>query len=163
MWERQFDVPLSVSRGSAASQTHHAKQKQALGEANPKILSISAVSEDHDLLRRILNDPHWRITRAFSCHQAITCLCRDRMALIVCDCHLPDGTWRDILSYIAALNDPPSVIVTALTADANLHSEVRSLGGYDVLAKPFSPEKVKHVLAAAWEDRTILADVAAPV
>lgn len=122
-------------------------------EHSRKILSISATLEDHDSLRRILHEPDWIITRAFSCQQAMACLCRDRMGVIFCDCHLPDGTWRDILSHIAELNEPPLVIVTAATADANLNAEVYTLGGYQLLSKPFFPEEVRRVIRAALQQR----------
>jgi CheY-like chemotaxis protein len=122
-------------------------------ERTRKILTISARLEDHESLRRILKEPDWSITRAFSCQQAIACLCRDRMGVILCDCHLPDGTWRDILSHIAEMTEPPSVIVTSARADANLRAEVRALGGYQLLSKPFFPEEVGHAVSAAWCER----------
>jgi DNA-binding response OmpR family regulator len=165
MRQRKSDVSLSAPPASAVSQTLYVERSSALNrEPGRKILSISAASEDHDSLRRILNDPGWRITPAFSCQQGIACLCRDRMAVILCDCHLPDGTWRDILSHIAELPEPPVVIVTARTANANsnLRAEVRALGGYDVLTKPFSPEEVVHVLIAAWRNRAVSAEVPIP-
>jgi DNA-binding response OmpR family regulator len=119
------------------------------------ILSISACSSDYDALRGILNDPVWQITRATSLHQAIGCLCRDRPAVIICDSHLPDGNWRDLLSYIAALMDPPVLIVTAGSADQHLLSEVLDLGGYCVLTKPFQADEIGPVLAAAWKHAEI--------
>jgi DNA-binding NtrC family response regulator len=122
-------------------------------ERSRKILIISATLEDHDTLRRVLPEPDWSITGAFSCQQAIACLCRDRVGVILCDCHLPDGAWRDILSHIAAMTEPPSVIVMSATADANLGAEVRTLGGYQLLSKPFFPEEVDRVVSAAWRER----------
>jgi len=122
-------------------------------ELSRKILTISPTLEDHDALYRILQEPDWSITRAFSCQQAIACLCRDRVGVILCDCHLPDGGWRDILSHIAAMPEPPSVIVMSATADANLRGEVRTLGGYQLLSKPFLPEEVERVVSAAWQER----------
>jgi DNA-binding response OmpR family regulator len=122
-------------------------------ERSRKILTISATLEDHESLRRILQEPDWNITRAFSCQQAIACLCRDRMGVILCDSQLPDGTWRDILSHIAEMTEPPSVIVTSARADANLRVEVRTLGGYQLLSKPFFPEEVELVVSAAGRER----------
>ena len=122
-------------------------------ERSRKILIISVTLEDHESLCRILQEPDWSITRAFSCQQAIACLCRDRMGVILCDSQLPDGTWRDILSHIAEMTEPPSVIVTAARADANLRAEVRTLGGYQLLSKPFFPEEVGRVVSAAWRER----------
>ena len=127
-----------------------------------KILAISSRLEYHDSLGRILHELDWSITRAFSCQQAIACLCRDRMAVIFCDCHLPDGTWRDILSHTAELTEPPSVIVTSATDDANLRAEVCTLGGYQLVTTPFFPEEVRCVISAVWQQRVAPAGVLVP-
>ncbi|HLH42803.1 MAG TPA: response regulator [Bryobacteraceae bacterium] len=118
-----------------------------------KILCISASLEDHDALRRILAEPGWRIISANSCQQAIQCLCRDRVEVILCDANLPDATWRDILSQIADLTNPPALIVAGGEPDVDLRAQVRALGGCDVLAKPLSQEQARSVLYAALNSR----------
>jgi two-component system KDP operon response regulator KdpE len=125
-----------------------------------RILCISAFPEDHDSLRRILADPVWRITSASCGQQAIQCLCRDRVEVILCDVGLPDATWRDILSQIADLTNPPTLIVAVWEADESFRAQVRALGGYDVLAKPFVAEQVKSIMSAALHPRGV--DAAAP-
>jgi DNA-binding response OmpR family regulator len=120
-----------------------------------KVLSISTAPEDHDSLRLILHGPGWSITRAFSCQQAIARLCRNRMGVIVCDCHLSDGSWKDILSYVAELTEPAVVIVASRAAGEDLRAEVRALGGFDVLSKPFRAEEVNRVVIAAWQNRSV--------
>ena len=127
-----------------------------------KLLSISPDSEDHDSLRGILCEPDWRITAAFSCQQAIACLCRDRVGVIVCESHLPDGSWRDILSHIAELTEPSVVVVTSGAVGANFRAEVQGLGGYDVLSKPFQAEEVNRVVNGAWQERAVLAGALLP-
>jgi DNA-binding NtrC family response regulator len=127
-----------------------------------KVLSISTAREDHDSLCHILCDPGWSITRAFSCQQAIACLCRDRMGVIVCDCHLSDGSWRDILSYVAELTEPSVIIVTSRTVSADLRAEVHSLGGYEVLSKPFQAEELSRTVSAAWQNRAMAIQEPAP-
>jgi DNA-binding NtrC family response regulator len=127
-----------------------------------KVLSISTAPEDHDSLRRMLNDPGWSITRAFSCQQAIACLCRDRMGVIVCDGHLSDGSWRDILSYVAEMTEPAAVIVASGAAGGDLRAEVRALGGFEVLSKPFRAEEVSRVVVAAWQNRAVAIQEPAP-
>ena len=125
-----------------------------------RILCISALQEDHDSLRRILADPVWRITSASCSRQAIQCLCRDRVEVILCDARLPDATWRDILSQIADLTNPPALIVAGGEPDGDLRAQVRALGGCDVLAKPFLAEQVRRVVSAALHPR--VRDAAAP-
>jgi DNA-binding NtrC family response regulator len=151
MRQRESDFPRSVPEEETGYQ-----------DRDRKILSISAAPEDHKALRDILCDPEWRITCAFSCQQAIAYLCRDRVGVIVCDCHLPDGTWRDLLSHIAALTEPAAVIVTSGTADACLRAEVHALGGYEVLTKPFQPGEVARVIVAAWQNIAVAAPEPAP-
>jgi DNA-binding NtrC family response regulator len=140
-----------------------AQEAASYRERDRNILSISAAPEDHDSLRGLLSDPNWHIIRAFSCQQAMNCLCRNRVGVIICDCHLPDGTWRDILSQIAPLTEPPAVIVTSMSADAGLRAEVRAMGAYDVLSKPFVREEVASVVAGAWDNRVVVIAESAPV
>ncbi len=61
----------------------------------------------------------------------------------------PNGTWRDLLHVIEDATGPPLMIVTSRLADEYLWAEVLSLGGYDVLAKPFHEKEVRHVAASA--------------
>ena len=128
-----------------------------------KILSISAEHGVHDSLRALLRDTDWRITPVYSCQQAMACLCRQRVDIIICDCLLPDGNWQDILSHIAALPEPSAVIVTSISPDARLRAEVRAMGGYEVLSKPFEPDEVLRVVVAAWENRALVIAESAPV
>jgi DNA-binding response OmpR family regulator len=136
-------------QGAIAPPADRNKYGVPLDEHRCGILSISAFAKDHEALRRILSDPEWQITCADSCHQAIGRLCRNRPAVIICERHLPDGTWRDLLSHIADLIDPPALVVTSEGPDDHLLSEVLSLGGYHVLSKPFVADEVKRVLATA--------------
>jgi DNA-binding NtrC family response regulator len=122
-------------------------------ERSPEILLVSPARDDHDALRRILHDL-CLVRSAGTCREAAAFLCRDRVPVIFCECDLPDGTWRDILSYTAELTDPPALIVTSRLADERLWAEVLNIGGYDVLAKPFREQEVKHTLAAALRLKT---------
>jgi len=122
------------------------------------ILSVSSAQEEHDALQRVLCDPMWNIVRAYSCRQASVQLCRDRVAVIVCRDKLPDGTWRDVLSYIAELISPPSVVVTCDKIDEGLRSEVHELGGFDILDKTLDPETITHVIRAAWYHHSVLSE-----
>ena len=112
------------------------------------ILSISPVAADHDTLRRILSDQLWRIDIALTYREAVACLCRDRVDVVICECHLPDGTWKDLLGHIAEMLDSPALVVTSGAVDAHFRSEVRALGGYDVITKPLDADDVRRVLAA---------------
>jgi PleD family two-component response regulator len=113
-----------------------------------KILSISAVAADHHALRRILNDQLWQIEIASSYREAVAYLCRDRVDVVICECHLQDGTWKDLLGHIAEMPAPPALVVTSGAVDAHFRSEVRALGGYDAMTKPLNADEVMRVLAS---------------
>jgi DNA-binding response OmpR family regulator len=117
-----------------------------------QILSISATREDHQVLCRMLHNV--RIAAVGTRQAAMSFLCLDRVPVIVCERDLPDGTWKDILGDTAAFPNPPVLVVTSSFADEYLWAEVLNLGGYDLLAKPFSDPEVKRVLAAALRQNT---------
>jgi response regulator RpfG family c-di-GMP phosphodiesterase len=120
-----------------------------------KVLSISAIPEDYHALCTILNDPLWQITKAGTCKEAIARLSRKHIPVVVCECNLPDGSWRDILNHITELVDPPVLIVTSRLADEHLWAEVLNLGGFDVLATPFHESEVTYAVTAACRRKNI--------
>jgi len=121
--------------------------------SNPHILILSPFPEDHEVLHNILNNV-CRISDAHTCREAVSFLCLDYARVIFCEGHLPDGSWKDMLSYIAELAEPPALIVTSRLADERLWAEVLNEGGHDVLAKPFREQEVRHVLANALGQTT---------
>ena len=162
MGQRESDVPRTTPPENDLRKAHYFKPNGVLGrERELTILSVSANPEDHDSLRCIMQDRGWRIICASSGQQATACLCHARVDVIVCDC-LPDGTWRDILSCIAELTEPAAVIVTSATTDEVFRTEVRSLGGFDVLSKPLDPAEVQRLVTAAWRNRAVPAETPVP-
>jgi len=119
-----------------------------------RVLSISGSSEDHSALRHILRDPWWRISVASDCREALDRLTQDRVAIVVCESNLPDGSWKDILAHFPDYPEEPILIVTSRRPDGYLWSEVLNLGGYDVLTKPFDDLEVHRVLVNAWARKT---------
>jgi DNA-binding response OmpR family regulator len=100
----------------------------------------------------MLNDV--KLAAAGTRQEAMSFLRLDRVPVIVCEQDLPDGNWKDILGDTAAFPSPPALVVTSRLADEYLWAEVLNLGGYDLLAKPFSETEVKRVLAAALRQNT---------
>jgi len=114
-----------------------------------RVLSVSKDAEDHVTLRRILSGLPWVISAAPNCRQAIRQLSREKISVIFCESLLEDGTWKSVLRQISGKAHPPLLVVTSRVADDHLWAEVLNLGGYDVLAKPFNPEEVRHVCTTA--------------
>jgi DNA-binding NtrC family response regulator len=159
---QRTDVSLSILPQSPADLIENRRGRGLLPTKHQgKILSISAVAADHHILRRILNDRLCEIDTASSYREAVAYLCRDRVDVIICECHLPDGTWKDLLGHIAEMLDPPALVVTSDGVDAHFRSEVRALGGYDVMTKPLNADEVRRVLAS--EDPHRLTESEIPV
>lgn len=123
-------------------------------ERQQAILLVSPAPEDHIFLQPLLSVAGRKTYFVRTYREALGVLCRDRIAVIICERDLPDGKWKDLLSQIAPLSDPPCLIVASRLADEFLWAEVLNLGGYDVLAKPFDAEEVVRVVTLAcdsWE------------
>jgi two-component system, OmpR family, KDP operon response regulator KdpE len=136
----------------ASTKTPAGYKTRAWGEAHVRrILSVSEFPADHTSLRCAFNNQSWQVEEALTYQQAVACLCRARADVVICDCHLPDGTWKDLLGHIAAIPDPPALIVSSSTGDEHIATEVRALGGYGVLKKPFKVNEVQAIVFSAWQ------------
>ncbi len=118
-------------------------------ETPATVLLISPFAEDHQFIGAIFEPPYWRAYHAHSCREAMSSLMRDRMTVIICEAHLPDGDWKDILSEAQVLPNPPYLLVASRFATDRLWAEVLTLGGYDLLVKPFVREEVLRVAELA--------------
>ena len=114
-----------------------------------RVLSISRHADDHATLRRILGGLAWVVSAVPNCQEAVKQLSREKISVIFCESLLEDGTWKSILGHLKGDDHAPLLVVTSRVADEHLWAEVLNLGGYDVLAKPFNPEEVRHVCTTA--------------
>jgi CheY-like chemotaxis protein len=151
-------MPAKDSPSSATFETRDKQVESPTGktsrrgpEDSPQIraLSISKHAEDHATLRRLLSGLHWVVKTAANCRQAVRQMSQEQISVIFCESLLEDGTWKSVLGHIRRDAHPPLLVVTSRVADEHLWAEVLNLGGYDVLAKPFSPEEVRHVCTTA--------------
>jgi hypothetical protein len=78
-------------------------------------------------------------------------LCHERIPVVICQCSLPDGDWRDVLGQTAILPNAPRLIVTSPEPDDRLWAEVFNMGGYDVLTTPFDKNEVMWAVVVAWQ------------
>lgn len=115
----------------------------------PSVLLISPFPEDHAFLTSIFEAPYWRTYHARGYREALSLLARDRMTVVICECRLPDGDWKDVLGQVEVLSEPPCLIVASQLPDGRLWAEVLNLGGYDILAKPFARKEVMCVAELA--------------
>ena len=117
----------------------------------PPVLSISPDEADHSFLHRIM-DSAWTLIEARTLLSGLRALRENRVPIVLCECDLRPGTWRDILAQTPDLPHRPHLIVTSRLADEVLWAEALNLGAYDVLAKPFEVQEVQRVAAMAWQN-----------
>lgn len=75
------------------------------------------------------------------------------VSVVICEDRLQDGTWIDLLDVLNEVHPAPALIVTSAYAEPRLWAEVLNLGGYDVLAQPFSRDEVLWSVQRAHEAR----------
>ena len=114
------------------------------------VLTVSPRLNDHAFLRDALS--HWTCFGTKSRHEASFLLRAHRVADVVSDSDLSDGTWKDLLTDLKSIPNPPRLIVTSDLADERLWAEALNYGAYDVLAKPFRAAEVQRIVSAAWRN-----------
>jgi DNA-binding response OmpR family regulator len=117
-------------------------------------LAISPSVEDVLFLKSKFKETHWKLDVAASYQEAVAKLCQTQVPLVLCQCLLPDGTWKDVLSLLAPMLHRPRLIVFSRNVDDRLWAEVLNLGGFDLLATPFQEHEFELAFAmgSAWLD-----------
>ena len=118
------------------------------------ILVASAQQEDHETLQLIFDHRNWRILKAETCAETRKVLRETKVAAVISDRDLPDGSWKEVLYELALMKAPPQLIVASRLADDHLWAEVLNLGGFDVLQKPFEPSEVMRAVSMAWRQHS---------
>ena len=115
-------------------------------------LLISPFEADLLFLRRMFDDANWRLFTAHTCKEGMAQLDHEQIPIVICEAQLADGSWKDLLSRLAPILEPPRVIVASDRADERLWSEVLNLGGFDLVATPFRQVEVGYAIGSAWVD-----------
>ena len=119
------------------------------------VLSVSPNDEDRASLERIFK-PGWTVLACATVASALLALREVLIPIVICDCDVSSGTWREMWGHLSLLPDPPQLIVTSRLADDRLWTEALNLGAWDVLAKPFDADEVIRIVEIAcqhWQDR----------
>jgi DNA-binding NtrC family response regulator len=93
------------------------------------------------------------ITGVPSYRDALYVLARKHVAVILCDDHLPDGSWKDLLGQIALMPEPPRLVVMTAITNRAVSAEAINLGSYDVLATPVDQTEILQVVLRAVPTR----------
>jgi DNA-binding response OmpR family regulator len=115
------------------------------------ILVCSPCAEHRALIRTVLERDSRKVYEARSIREAFRTLARDRITAVLCQDHLPDGSWQDLQGVVAVMPSPPSVIVLSDAADEALWPEVLNLGAYDVLVTPLHAAEILRLTGLACQ------------
>src|SRR6266852_3222460 len=115
-------------------------------------LAISPFAEDLLFFQNMFNYAGWKLLKARTRRQAGTELSREPIAVVICERHLIDGNWKDVLSRLAPILNPPRLIVVARRSDNVLWMEVLNMGGFDLLSAPLREVEVAHAVGSAVLD-----------
>jgi DNA-binding response OmpR family regulator len=114
-------------------------------------MAILPSQEDRFRLSEIFQHSRWHLDLSRCLSDARALLNEVHIGVVLTDCHLPDGGWKDVLHELQRRRQtaPPLIVVSRL-ADERLWAEVLNLSGYDVLATPFRPDEVLWSISSAW-------------
>ena len=115
-------------------------------------LAIGPSAEDLSFLKRKFKEAHWKLYTASTYREALAELSRKRVAVVLCECQLPDGNWKDVLSRLAPMLDPPRLIVFSRNSNDGLWAEALNMGAFDLLATPFREAELVFTIGSAWLD-----------
>ena len=114
------------------------------------VLFISPAEQDHTSLQHILDHTSWRFWPTRNIASAVDTVRRHHIPVVVTTEQLPDGNWKDLLTQLQCLPEPPEVIVMTANADDQLWSDVLWSGAYDVIPKPLRKSEVFRIISLAW-------------
>jgi DNA-binding NtrC family response regulator len=116
-------------------------------DVNIALLALSDVAE-LAIAAKILSNAGLRTMLSRSCREALRQLSSGQPQMVLCDKHLPDGDWKDLISWLADSPEPPRVVVLAGN-EPEFYAEAINLGAYDVLLRPLDAEELGRVASTA--------------
>ncbi len=118
-------------------------------EPSVSALMVGAYEADRSLIHEIFQKLGWRLFEAPDRKQAMQCLERNPVQVVIAESDVPRWDWRHVLGDLRRLAKPPQLIVTSRHADEYLWAEALNIGAYDVLPQPLQRDEVERVIASA--------------
>ena len=112
-------------------------------------LLVGAGAESRLVMFDVFRSAGWRLFQARDRKQALGCLDRQPVQVVVTNADVLAWPWKEALEDLGRMSRPPQLVVTSRTADESLWAEVLNWGAYDVLAEPFQRDEVERVIASA--------------
>ena len=119
------------------------------------VLSVGSQNEDNASLEGIF-ESGWTMIVSSTVAMALSVLRGIPIPIVIYDCDVHLGPWKEMLDQLSLLPDPPLFLVTSRLADERFWAEALNLGAWDVLAKPFEAAEVIRIVGVArqhWQDR----------
>jgi FixJ family two-component response regulator len=114
------------------------------------VVVVSHDDQNRTALRRIFSDSGWQIRERRAVSEFRQYLKPRWSGVILTECCLPDGTWKDILALANEVCPNAQIVVTSRLADEQLWAEVLNRGAFDLLAQPLEESEVIRVGTSAW-------------
>jgi DNA-binding NtrC family response regulator len=130
------------------SQTRHALKSSV--DRNVRALLVSPFDDDAEALKQIFGQNDWDLDEANTCKEALDFFTRDRVPIVICNPASPQGGWKELVSHLAPLPQPPRVFVISETADQAVALEVAEQAQGNLISKPFDHEDVSRRIRSAW-------------
>ena len=110
-----------------------------------RALLLGEYSSDRRLIRDVFLKSRWELREPENAGEALEWARQGLGDVIIAE----SSDWEDLLDVLVQLSQPPALIVTSRTADAELWAAVLNRGGFDVLPQPLDREELQRVVAAA--------------
>lgn len=122
------------------------------GDSQVRILAVTQNAQDWSVLERIAGERGWTLFWAHSCEAALSVLSHYMIPIVIYDRDLPGEEWKTALREISLYRQPVCILLASSVSDEYLWREVVQHQGFDVLPKPFQPERLVRMVkvACSW-------------
>jgi DNA-binding NtrC family response regulator len=118
-------------------------------EGRTDVLVASSYLEERQALVGILEDLGVNTYASATLAEAEEVLSRQWVALVFCDDHLKDGSYRDLLQTPRTWEKAPHIVVTTRAGECKDYLEALALGAFDMIQYPYRSTDVElNVLRA---------------
>lgn len=128
-------------------------------ESAVKIIAMTQDAGVWEALRHIADHFNWILFWAANLDQALPLIERYSASILIYDRDMTGCDWRTALRRLRSHRTGPCILLASRVSDPYLWKEVVRNGGFDVITKPFDPERVSRAIRCAstrdWPSRAI--------
>jgi len=125
-------------------------------DKNAQVLVVSPHPEMRQLMSRILGQCKLDVVLSSGVSEARTVLALQLISLVFCEDHLPDGSFRDILSKEGLTPTGAPVVVISRSGDWDKYLEAMRSRVFDYVVHPFRPGEVEWIVSKALRALLVL-------